>query len=208
MLFYLLYWHDGFYLGPRFVVPLLPALVLWTARVPRIIADRVHSVHVRSGVVAALGFGVVGALVFNLPVRIASYRAGLTSMRVDYAEAAEQAGVRNSLVFVRESWERSSWRDSGRWESRVLARSRSTAASMPATSRWRLLHSNARECAVVLPRRARRAARARLRRGREEHADSPIPPNACVPMCRMPQSACGASRTTGQASCTSRHCVS
>jgi hypothetical protein len=104
VLFYLLYWHDGFYLGPRFVVPLLPALVLWTARVPRIIADRVHSVHVRSGVVAALGFGVVGALVFNLPVRIASYRAGLTSMRFDYAEAAEQAGVRNSLVFVRESW--------------------------------------------------------------------------------------------------------
>mgnify|MGYP001559334196 FL=1 len=104
VLFYLLYWHDGFYLGPRFLVPLLPTLVLWAARVPRIIADRVHSVHVRSGVVAALGFGVVGALVFNLPVRIASYRAGLTSMRVDYAEAAEQAGVRNSLVFVRESW--------------------------------------------------------------------------------------------------------
>ena len=37
-------------------------------------------------------------------MRIASYRAGLTSMRVDYAEAAEQAGVRNPLVFVRESW--------------------------------------------------------------------------------------------------------
>ena len=104
VLFYLLYWHDGFYLGPRFVVPLLPALVLWTARVPRVVAHRVRSAHLRSGVAAALGFGIVGALVFNLPVRLASYRAGLTSMRVDYANTAEQAGVRNSLVFVRESW--------------------------------------------------------------------------------------------------------
>ena len=102
--FYLLYWHDGFYLGPRFVLPLLPALVLWAARVPRVVADRVASPHLRHGITAALAFGVVGALVFNLPVRVASYRAGLTSMRVDYARAAERARVRNALVFVRESW--------------------------------------------------------------------------------------------------------
>jgi hypothetical protein len=104
ILFYLLYWHDGFYLGPRFVLPLLPALGLWSARVPRVVADCVASRHVRSGITAALAFGVVGALIFNLPVRVASYRAGLTSMRVDYARAAERAGVRNALVFVRESW--------------------------------------------------------------------------------------------------------
>lgn len=104
ILFYLLYWHDGFYLGPRFVVPLLPALVLWTARLPLQISARVPSVHARRALTAALGFGVVGALIFNLPVRIATYRAGLTSMRVDYARAAEQSGVRKALVFVRESW--------------------------------------------------------------------------------------------------------
>lgn len=101
---YLLYWHDGFYLGPRFLVPLLPVLVLWTARLPLIVRERVASLHVRRGLTAMLAFGVVGALVFNLPVRIASYRAGLTSMRVDYARAAEQSAVRNALVFVRESW--------------------------------------------------------------------------------------------------------
>ena len=104
VLFYLLYWHDGFYLGPRFVVPLLPVLVLWTARIPRMLRAQVESVSMRRGVLAALVFGVVGALAFNLPVRIATYRAGLTSMRVDYASAAEQRGVRNALVFVRESW--------------------------------------------------------------------------------------------------------
>jgi hypothetical protein len=86
------------------VVPLLPVLVLWTARLPLAIRERVASLHLRRGIAAMLAFGVVGALVFNLPVRIALYRAGLTSMRVDYARAAERSGVRNALVFVRESW--------------------------------------------------------------------------------------------------------
>ncbi|MBW7932690.1 MAG: hypothetical protein H3C62_03580 [Gemmatimonadaceae bacterium] len=104
IVFYALYWHDGFYLGPRFVVPLLPVLVLWTARLPFVIQARVESVHVRRGLRAALVFGGIGAMVFNLPVRVASYRAGLTSMRVDYAQAASNQGVRDALVFVRESW--------------------------------------------------------------------------------------------------------
>jgi hypothetical protein len=104
ILSYLLYWHDGFYLGPRFVVPLLPALVLWAARLPLFVRERVASLHLRRGITAMLLFGVVGALVFNLPVRIASYRAGLTSMRVDYARVAERSKVRDALVFVRESW--------------------------------------------------------------------------------------------------------
>ncbi len=104
ILFYLLYWHDGFYLGSRFVVPLLPALVLWTARLPLAIRNHVASAHVRRALTASLVFGAIGAVVFNLPVRIATYRAGLTSMRVDYAQTAERQGVRNALVFVRESW--------------------------------------------------------------------------------------------------------
>ena len=29
---YGMYWHDGFYLGPRFMYPLLPLLALWTVR--------------------------------------------------------------------------------------------------------------------------------------------------------------------------------
>lgn len=104
ILLYLLYWHDGFFLGPRFVVPLLPALVLWTARLPLVVSERVESRHVRRAITAMLVFGVIGAFVFKLPVRIASYRSGLTSLRVDYARAAEQNKVRDALVFVRESW--------------------------------------------------------------------------------------------------------
>ncbi|HEY3287586.1 MAG TPA: hypothetical protein VGJ96_10765 [Gemmatimonadaceae bacterium] len=104
IVFYWLYWHDGFYLGPRFVLPLLPALVLWTARVPLVVRERIASLHARRAVAAALVFGAAGAVVFNLPVRIATYRAGLTSMRVDYAQVAERQRVHDALVFVRESW--------------------------------------------------------------------------------------------------------
>src|SRR4030095_13344117 len=37
---YFAYWHDGFFLGPRFFYLLLPLLVLWTARLPSIARDR------------------------------------------------------------------------------------------------------------------------------------------------------------------------
>lgn len=101
---YFLYWHDGLFLGPRFVVALIPVLVLWTARLPRLLLARLHAAHLRVAVSWALGFAVVGALVFNLPVRVATYRGGFATVREDYARAAEQAGVRDALVFVRESW--------------------------------------------------------------------------------------------------------
>ena len=102
---YFAYWHDGFFLGPRFVFPWLPVLVVWTARFPgtlgRVLPDRVE---IALGVRAFLVSGAVMAVVYSLPVRIAQYRAGLTSMRVDYSADARRAGVSNALVFVRESW--------------------------------------------------------------------------------------------------------
>jgi TonB family protein len=35
---YWAYWHDGYYLGPRFVFPLLPLMVIWSARLPSTLA--------------------------------------------------------------------------------------------------------------------------------------------------------------------------
>ena len=97
---YFAYWHDGFFLGPRFVFPWLPVMVLWTARLPGMIPRGTLSI----GVNAALATGVVMACVFSLPVRVTQYRNGLTSMRVDYTAEARRAGVNHALVFVRESW--------------------------------------------------------------------------------------------------------
>jgi len=100
---YFAYWHDGFYLGPRFLYPLLPLLVLWTARLPAVLKERagpgVHRTAVATLIVAA-GLG----LATSFPIRVAQYRGGLLSLRWDPDRAAQQAGVRGALVLVRESW--------------------------------------------------------------------------------------------------------
>ncbi len=101
---YFAYWHDGFFLGPRFVFSWLPVLVLWSARLPRVVRDRYGVGVVSVATNAALLSGVVMAVVFALPVRVAQYRSGLSSMRDDYGASATAAGARDALVFVRESW--------------------------------------------------------------------------------------------------------
>ncbi len=101
---YFAYWHDGFFLGPRFVFPWLPVLVLWTARLPRLVRERFAGTVIPLGVNAALVTGAVMAATISLPIRTAQYRGGLTSMRVNYTASATDAGATNGLVFVRESW--------------------------------------------------------------------------------------------------------
>ena len=98
---YFAYWHDGFYLGPRFIVPWLPALILASWRGLRAMPMRpVFRIARR----AALATAVVLTVAASLPVRVTQYRAGLSSMREDYGAAAVAAGARRALVFVRESW--------------------------------------------------------------------------------------------------------
>jgi hypothetical protein len=102
--FYFAYWHDGFFLGPRFVFPWLPVLVLFAARLPRLVSEQFGRGRIWAGTNAALGTGAVMAVVFSLPERVPIYESGLTSMRVDYTAESAHAGVKNALVFVRESW--------------------------------------------------------------------------------------------------------
>src|SRR4029077_3376766 len=102
--FYFAYWHDGFFLGPRFVFPWLPVLVLFAARLPRLVRERFGRGRVWAGTNAALATGAVMAVTFSLPVRVLEYQNGLTSMREDYTALSARAGVKDALVFVRESW--------------------------------------------------------------------------------------------------------
>ena len=98
------YWHDGFYLGPRFMYPLLPVLALWTARfLPAIREWFGGGLAVRAATWAVAIALVLGAAT-SVPVRAGQYRAGMISLRWDPDQAAEHAGVRNALVLVRESW--------------------------------------------------------------------------------------------------------
>ena len=102
---YWAYWHDGFYLGPRFLLPLLPWLVLWTARAVPLLRDRIGSgTAAWRGVRAALTAGAVYAAVTVVVVRAPTYHNGMRSMRIDPTAESALAGVRNALVLVQESW--------------------------------------------------------------------------------------------------------
>ena len=102
--FYFAYWHDGYYLGPRFMFALVPLLALWTARGFALVAERWPSPRVQRG----LGVGVAAALAIGLvvtvPARAAQYGKDLAIMRWNADDAARAAGITRALVFVRESW--------------------------------------------------------------------------------------------------------
>jgi hypothetical protein len=102
---YWAYWHDGFYLGPRFVFALLPGLVLWSARAWPLVRDRLGAASPAwRGARIAVGFGAAYACLTLATVRIPSYRNGMTSMRVQPELAARAADVDSALVLVQESW--------------------------------------------------------------------------------------------------------
>jgi hypothetical protein len=101
---YFAYWHDGFYLGPRFMYPLAPVLALWAGRFPSLVRERFGAgLPYRTTVYAAAVSIVIGALLV-LPIRVRQYRNGMLTVRWDVETAEATAGVRNSLVFVREGW--------------------------------------------------------------------------------------------------------
>jgi len=101
---YFAYWHDGFFLGPRFMFPVAPLAALLVARLPGIVAERWPQPMVTRSVYATyLASGALGAMLV-LPVRAATYPNGFQSMRWDYDALAHEAGASGGLVLVRESW--------------------------------------------------------------------------------------------------------
>ncbi len=101
---YWAYWHDGFYLGPRFLLPLTPWLVLWTVRLPAVLAERGVVDWVRRGVVTA----GVAALVMGggllLPNRAEQYATGMDNLRPDMDSLVAAHSIETGTVLVRESW--------------------------------------------------------------------------------------------------------
>jgi hypothetical protein len=102
---YFAYWHDGFYLGPRFFFPLAPVLALWTARFTGALRARWGDGLVHRTAVFALLVGGLYAVFAGIPLRAAQYRNGLLTMRWNADSAVAAAGLGDSaLVLVRESW--------------------------------------------------------------------------------------------------------
>jgi len=102
---YWAYWHDGFYLGPRFLFALLPVLVLWSARGVLSWRTQVgaHSAVWR-GTQGALGAAALYAVVTIFLVRAPTYENGMRSMRLSPEQEAASASVTNAVVLVQESW--------------------------------------------------------------------------------------------------------
>ncbi len=102
---YWAYWHEGNFLGPRFLFGLYPLFILWIARFPlRVRPHLAGGGDVWVGMcVAGVAAGVL-AVVQLAVVRVPSYRNGLTSMRLDIERESASAGVRDALVLVKESW--------------------------------------------------------------------------------------------------------
>ena len=101
---YFAYWHDGFYLGPRFLFPLMPVLAVLAARFPRAVRERFGNGVPYRAVWGAIAVSVALAVLVSLPIRARQYGNGLLTMRWDADAAAARAGVRNAIVLVRESW--------------------------------------------------------------------------------------------------------
>jgi hypothetical protein len=104
MLGYFAYWHDGIYLGPRFMLPLVPVFVLWTARLPGLVRQRFGDGLALRTVCYAMLLSAGTALAVLIPRRVQEYAGLLAINRWDAGDAARQAGVQGALVFVRDSW--------------------------------------------------------------------------------------------------------
>lgn len=99
---YFAYWHDGFFLGPRFFYLLLPVLVLWTARLPAIARDRFPAFGLDRAVLLTYAVSALVAVLVSLPTRVRQYSRGMLLARHDYVAPA--TNVTGALIFVRESW--------------------------------------------------------------------------------------------------------
>lgn len=98
------YWHNGDFLGPRFLVPLVPLLVLWTARAPGLVLDRLGRTALAQWILWVGVASVPVTLLWSIPPRVTSYRSELITPRWDADSAAAREGIVRGLVFVRESW--------------------------------------------------------------------------------------------------------
>jgi len=105
---YALYWHNGHFLGPRFLYTAVPAFVLLAARAPAAIGARLGSVG-RTMAYLVMPLAIAGALTglagpIGVPARLAEYHGGQWELKEDIAAQARDAHLGRALVFVHEGW--------------------------------------------------------------------------------------------------------
>jgi hypothetical protein len=96
---YFAYWHDGFYLGPRFFFVLLPVLALFAARAPRVLGQIANSVRVRRVAFLGLTTAIVLGIGIGIPERAQYYARSLNNSRHRLTAPVKALGVRDALIF-------------------------------------------------------------------------------------------------------------
>jgi hypothetical protein len=102
------YWYNGFFDGPRFLFPVVPAFVLYAARVPEVAA------YIRSSTRRRVALLLVPACVLcawlvpltfsSVPARLRMFHGQRSKFKVDVAAQVRRAGLADAVVFVRDSW--------------------------------------------------------------------------------------------------------
>jgi hypothetical protein len=92
------YGQDGLWLGPRFHLPLVPLLVLWTVRLPG--ALRMPRAQAVAG--WALGVMIVAGALLDVPDTYRRYRGLHPALRDDVRGMFDAAGVTEGVVLVRD----------------------------------------------------------------------------------------------------------
>jgi hypothetical protein len=92
------YGQDGLWLGPRFHLPLVPLLVLWTARLPLALG----SPRARAVAGWAVATMVIAAALIDLPDTYRRYRVLNPALRDDFRGMFDAAGIENGVVLVRD----------------------------------------------------------------------------------------------------------
>jgi hypothetical protein len=101
---YFAYWHDGDYLGPRFLLPLAPIAVVWTLRLPRIVGERTGKDAAATATAVALGIMlIVGGLV-GTPARWRTYSEMFPQRRVDASALRSNPDLAEATILVPATW--------------------------------------------------------------------------------------------------------
>jgi hypothetical protein len=103
---YAFYWHDGQFVGPRFLFTAIPALLILTARAPFIAGERLRGVWWR---IAMATIPVCVAVTwlrsmppFGVQGLAKEFRESRTRLKLDPPREVETGAVQNALIFVQE----------------------------------------------------------------------------------------------------------
>jgi 4-amino-4-deoxy-L-arabinose transferase-like glycosyltransferase len=101
---YAIYWHDGEFLGPRYMYTVVPVVVILLARAPFFVAQRWGGYWRHAAPLAAL---TCIAVAWTMPMgpygangMVRQLRAAAGSFKVDLAAATRAAGAHHALVLV------------------------------------------------------------------------------------------------------------